>query len=484
LDDADGGVCFYYRRRSGGLGAFSQWGFSAAAFSALPAAARLSAVLRAATAAGGGGAFSAVVPLVRAAGWKLFPAVVVMRAAGRSDVSVVFIDFGRSYTLSQHAVCFQRRPDAAGMMPAVPPPGVTVGSASLDRECILALFQEALHAHWGGGAPLLPSSLTRSLPVVRCAAGGFQLPGGFARLSAESEQLVVAGLHQVCSVGGTDGVLVPVALSAAGGALFVAVVRRIRAVSLSLVWLNAQGGGVVEAAPFQGLPHDLAAASPFMDGIQFVVAEEGAREDIAAMFFQVAHDVWRERFASLAFVQRANLLDGVRFLVKGYHPHAPVVAPAANNALIPFADGLGCWVELAIKICLTDSNHAALLIPCIPNTKEMVVVVRRGGCKFLALHLTADGVSPMAVRAVDCSGFAASPIDCMVHGAALEVADVRRLIDREVFAHWKERSRVNPFNWPERRAAFAMGAVPRLASASVLLGLPPSVVGMIGRLVV
>ncbi len=104
--------------------------------------------------------------------------------------------------------------------------------------------------------------------------------------------------------------------------------------------------------------------------------------------------------------------------------------------------------------------------------------------EFLVLHLTVDGISPMAVRAIDCSGFASSQIDYVVHGVPLEVSDVRRLFDRVVFEHWKEISRVNPFDWPERRLAFAMCTVPRLATASVLRLLDPSIVGMIGVLVV
>ena len=475
LDDRLGA---YYRRKSGGLGDFSQWVFSSTSFSALPVA-RLSVVLRAAASSGltaTASAFTSLIPLGRSDVWKQFPAIVVMRAAGRSDVSVAFVDFGQTYTLSQHAVCFQRL-DAGTV-----PPGVTVGSASLKKECIQMLFQEALYAHWSrravGGIFQLAAS------PVACAVGGFRLPG--MRLSAESEQLVVAGIHLACSVGGTDRVLVPVAgAGPANAALLVAVIRKVRAVSLSLAWLNEHG--VVEMAPFQGLPHDLAIASPFMDGIVFVGARPTDREDIAAMFFNVVHDVWRQRFASLAFVQRVNMVDGVRWYVKGFHMHVPVVAPAAN-ALVLFSDDLGCWIELAIKILITDSNITALLLPRIPNTKEMIAVVRRGGQgnerKILALHLTADGLSPVAVRAVDCSGFANSQIDYMVHGVALEVADMRGLFDRVVLAHWKELGRTNPFNWSERRMAFALGTVPRLASASLLSGLTPSVVGMIGRLVV
>ena len=465
----------YYRRKSGGLGHFSRWDFSGTSFNPLPVA-RLSVVLSAAASTAVPGGFMSLIPLSRADGWKLFPAVVVMRAAGRSDVSVVFIDLGQSYTLSQHAVCFQRL--SAGTVP----PGVTVGSASLDKECVRMLFQEALYAHWSGRAagerfPLVASP-------VACVAGGFQLSG--LRLSAESERLLVAGIHQVCSVGGTNRVLVPVAgAGRADAALLVAVVRKIHSVSLSLVWLNEHG--VVETAPLQGLPHDLAIASPFMDGIQFMGVRPTDREDIAAMFFDVVHNVWRQRFISLAFVQRANMVDGVRFYVKGFHLHVPVVAPA-DNALIQFSDDLGCWIELAIKILITDSNHTALLIPCVTNTKEMIAVVRRGGQgndrKFLALHLTADGLLPIAVRAVDCSGFAKSQIDYMVHGVALEIADVRLLFDRVVYAHWKEISRVGPFNWPERRLAFALCTVPRLASASFLSRLTPSIVGVIGRLIV
>lgn len=478
----DANLSAYYRKKAGGLGDFSQWTLSGTAFHRLPAA-RLSVLLQAAVSSGSSGAFASLLPLGRTGvdGWKLFPSIVVMRAARCSDVAVVFIDFGPSHTVSQHAVCF-------GNLGGVIPHGVAVGSASLNKECIQLLFHEALHAHWSGPAVMarIPS-LDRVVSPAASAVGGFQLHG--MTLSPDSERLVVAGLSLVCSSGGLEKMLVPVTASAPAGATdaayFVAIVRRIRAVGLSFVYLEPSG--VAKLVPFQGLPRDLIGVSPFMDGIILTGVRPTDHGDVASMFFDTVFTVWSRRFISLAFVQKVNMLDGIRGYVKGFHLHPPATVPV-GNPLVRFPGFMDRFIELAIKICITDSNCDELLMPNITDRKEMIAVVRvlesERRNKFLVLHLMVDGISPMAVKAIDCSGFASSPIDYVVHGVPLEVSDLRRLFDRVVFEHWKEISRVNPFNWSERRLAFALCTVPRLATASVLRLLDPSIVGMIGVLVV
>ena len=457
----------FYRNLHGGFKQdTTSWRINKSNFSTLPPE-ELSVLVAVASAPGAQvGSFASVIPLEKdTVNRHCF--LTIIRDTGSFEVSVVLFRISMNDHVFQHPV----------LLPGyVFPAGFVLRSRVLDDVSRRSLLLEPLQAYWAGGfqAPSVVGMLRGIVCVENADLILKQMP-----IPETSLMAVLAGIALVCSVGGRREMLVPVVgpdpMQPDAPVQFISIVRRLRMVSLAVVILDSFG--VVQVASFD-LP-DRMKNSCLLADVSFV-HRESDHLAIRTMCFVPVFAGWSAQIASLAFVKYSGSGFSAVPSVEGYYPHAPVVIPK----LISFVDSLKRAIEFAVRVMVVEKDRKCFLISPTYGGVEFIIVVRRDA-KLMLLHLTADGRAPLVVRAVEYGKLASTPLGVhMAYGVSFQTSDLRELFDRVAFDYWREVSRVNPFNWQERRIALAMGTHPSLARNSFIRLLDDHLIRMISQMAI